>query len=346
MNRLDFARILDSIVVPEGVPTNEIRKQVFPISQASYEMLPRSLFRYRPIGNNQIQAFEEDIIYTVTADRYNDPYDTLVKCDVDRIKEFIRRVLSVESLTQLKAYIQQGKGIPEEIKRGSPNASWDVIEARLLATDDISSLQSDIDCFLAQFSSLIDVMLPIISKKSKQFAAYACFSEVVDSILMWSHYAESHKGFVLEYDFRPTLAKPIKNTLILPVVYSDERLDASAYMVWALITMMGGIMGGKIPNPDMLAHIKVALHKSMEWEYEKEWRMIEGTPRMNPLDNTPSPVIYKPVAIYYGCEMTPEKKRQLHEIAATKGIREYEMYIDLYSSKYEMKYREVGGGIY
>ena len=30
----------------------------------------------------------------------------------------------------------------------------------------------------------------------------ACFSETVNSVTMWSHYAHSHKGFVLEYDLR------------------------------------------------------------------------------------------------------------------------------------------------
>ena len=27
-----------------------------------------------------------------------------------------------------------------------------------------------------------------------------CFSEVYDSMLMWSHYADNHKGFLLAYD--------------------------------------------------------------------------------------------------------------------------------------------------
>ena len=31
----------------------------------------------------------------------------------------------------------------------------------------------------------------------------ACFSERVDSSIMWSHYADSHKGFCLEYKVKP-----------------------------------------------------------------------------------------------------------------------------------------------
>ena len=55
--------------------------------------------------------------------------------------------------------------------------------------------------------------------------------------------------------------------------------------------------------------------------------MIEGTLR-NPFDKTPSAVVYKPMAIYYGCEMDFWQKQRLHEIAVSKGNKEFEMYID------------------
>lgn len=334
MNRSDFGSILDSIVIPDGTPEEQINKQVFPISQASVEMLPSSLFRYRPMGGNQIEAFEKDIIYAVTADMYNDPYDTLIKCDREGIKEYLKHLLSVDSLSKLKAFIQQGNDIPDEIKKGSPTAPWDKIKEKLLEVEDFHSLQVSIDGLINKLSSQIDLFFPVLAKTAKTFSAYACFSEVVDSILMWSHYASSHKGFVLEYDFRPTLANPIKNMVILPVIYSEERFDASAFMLWAFVTFCGSTL----KNPDITAHMKMALHKSLDWKYENEWRMIEGTPR-KPFDNTPSAVVYKPRAVYYGCEMDLDKKQRLHEIAVSKGIKEYQMYIDIYSSKYEMRYR-------
>lgn len=336
MNRSDFSKILHSIVVPDGVDVDEINKRVLPISQASYEMLPNRLFRYRPCGEEQIDAFANDAIYAVTADKYNDPYDTLVKCDAGAIMGLFRSLLSVDTIMRLKAWIQEGNEIPDAIKQGSPDAPWKIIRERLLAVTDATTLHGSIEKYLEQLSSQMNVLFPIIAKFSKRFAAYACFSEAVESILMWSHYADSHKGFVLEYDFRPTLANPINNMLVLPVIYSNERLDASAYMAWAFLTLNGS----RVPNPDTMAHIKVSLHKSLEWEYEREWRMIDGTPRSNPFDTAPSVVHYKPNAIYYGCEMALKDKQHLHEIAVAKGIKEFEMYIDLYSSKYVMKYRE------
>ncbi len=38
--------------------------------------------------------------------------------------------------------------------------------------------------------------------------------------------------------------------------------------------------------------------------------------------------------------MSSDDKKTLHEVATEKGIKEYEMYLDYSSRKYEMLYRE------
>jgi hypothetical protein len=98
-------------------------------------------------------------------------------------------------------------------------------------------------------------------------------------------------------------------------------------------------MGFNIPNPDMLSHIKCALYKSCQWEYEKEWRLIDSTIRGNIILENNICVTLKPTAIYYGTNMPLDDKRKLHEIAQNKGVKEYDMYIDFASEKYEMLYR-------
>ena len=152
---------------------------------------------------------------------------------------------------------------------------------------------------------------------------------------MWSHYANSHKGFALEYNFRPTLEQPIKNVGLFPVVYSEERFDISDYIAWAFLR----IIGFPAKMPDISASIKNALWKSDVWAYEKEWRMIDSTPR-EITDERASTIHYKPIAIYYGRHMSGDDKKKLHELAREKGIKEFEMYLDYSSLKYEMLYRE------
>ena len=94
----------------------------------------------------------------------------------------------------------------------------------------------------------------------------------------------------------------------------------------------------KAPNPDISASLKNALYKASIWAYEKEWRMIDFSPR-DFTNNMPSAIPYEPVAIYYGKHMSFEHKQMLHEIAQEKGIKEFEMYVDYSSPLYEMQYR-------
>lgn len=73
---------------------------------------------------------------------------------------------------------------------------------------------------------------------------------------MWSHYADSHKGFCLEFD-----ANYDPFTKMFHVTYSEDIPEIDA---------------NKIINPDNnLETIKAnILHKYIDWEYEKEWRVL------------------------------------------------------------------------
>lgn len=81
MNREEFAKRLNSVIVPEGTSEEDMRKITFPVSEAISQMMPPSLFRCRRCDVDSIVAFKNDIIYAITADRFNDPYDTLVRYD-------------------------------------------------------------------------------------------------------------------------------------------------------------------------------------------------------------------------------------------------------------------------
>lgn len=92
-----------------------------------------------------------------------------------------------------------------------------------------------------------------VLRKSMQVA---CFSEVKDSILMWSHYSASHTGYCIEYDTNK-LDNCIRR-LFLPVLY--QRSNEIIYNKKML------------DNPN-LRFTPIVL-KSDIWSYEKEWRIF------------------------------------------------------------------------
>lgn len=340
MDRNEFAKRLRSIIVSEDVAPEVLYQSILPLSEALVQMMPHSLFRYRPCDRNdktaferQIDAFKNDKVYAVTADKFNDPYDTLVRYDINAIKESVKVLISVNSLIQLKSYLEQGNDFPDSAKQMYTKGFVDDLRGQILSHD-IESMGDDVEKYKSQLLSSIDFWYPLIAQVSKRFVTIACFCETVQSIPMWSHYASSHQGFALEYDFRPTLLKGIENCGIYPVIYDDERIDASAYMAYSFLKL-NGINAN---NPDALSHIKCSLHKAKLWEYEKEWRLLNYAPR-NANESGVSMIQYKPSAIYYGADMQSTIKEQLHEIAKDKGIMEYEMFIDDSSPKYEMLYK-------
>ena len=338
MDREEFAKRLYSAVIPEGTSPEDIQALTRPVSEAIREMIPKRLFRYRAFNDRSVGAFENDIIYAVTSDKFNDPYDTLVRYDLEGIEKWVNTVMNTETLGQMKTWYTQGWDLPKEVKHILPKEMTDTLKVALFSIEDIKDYEERIEETRKRMTSLIETYFPILSETSKRYSTIACFCESIESVLMWSHYADSHKGFALEYDFRPTLEEPIKNIGLFPVVYSEERFDISNYIAWGFLRILG------IPAkmPDMSASIKNALWKSDIWAYEKEWRMIDSTPR-DISDEKASAIPYKPVAIYYGRHMSRDDKKRLHEVAKEKGIQEFEMYMDYSSKKYEMLYKEYKG---
>jgi hypothetical protein len=86
-------------------------------------------------------------------------------------------------------------------------------------------------------------------------AGVLSLAEHPDNLLMWAHYADSHRGICLEFDtsvgpFRGAIQK-INYDEAMPVF--DPRYASQ----WAGIAE------------------KVLLGKSPHWEYEREWRLVE-----------------------------------------------------------------------
>lgn len=78
-----------------------------------------------------------------------------------------------------------------------------------------------------------------------------CFTEGKENLLLWSHYANSHKGFCVEYDATiPPFSYAYK------VQYKNEYPEVL------------------YPRPTDAAAFTPALVKSKIWNYEKEFRII------------------------------------------------------------------------
>lgn len=88
----------------------------------------------------------------------------------------------------------------------------------------------------------------------------ACLSELDDSLLMWAHYANNHRGMCVEYELLE-INKQLKFTPV-PIIYSEERVCFNSLNL------------SEIEKDTTKIFIESLTSKSPEWNYEKEWRTV------------------------------------------------------------------------
>ncbi len=97
------------------------------------------------------------------------------------------------------------------------------------------------------------VQQDVLSKLSRRIGLY-CLSQVNNSILMWSHYSQSHQGYCLEFEatnFTPVFGQA------QPVVYARD---------YPVVDFFN--------TPREKQFDLIFLTKYVGWSYEKEWRII------------------------------------------------------------------------
>lgn len=343
-----FKEKLEKIYIPETMPNEKRIELLKPIVDYAYSIIPSLLFRYRECSERNFDAFYNDKIYAVNAQMFNDPYDCLLKYDKNYLYDTIKKGASKENIKQIRNLLKRGEPFPKDLEYLYGEELSKFIKNTIYnATDeDLDRLEYNFEINKKEFFNNIE----IIFKKAEYFLRrntfIACFSETLKSITMWSHYANSHKGFVLAYNFRNSESqcdkcykKEICNDklihYIFPIIYDSVRYDGTSFVE----SYLGKHVGFNANINDITFYTKAALNKSPQWQYEKEWRLFlnkNNSTGLSCLD-----IKIKPEAIYYGNDISPINKKILSEIAKEKGLKEYQMYIDTQSNRYSMKYRRI-----
>ncbi|MDE7430640.1 MAG: hypothetical protein K2N34_01790, partial [Lachnospiraceae bacterium] len=68
---------------------------------------------------------------------------------------------------------------------------------------------------------------------------------------------------------------------------------------------------------------KIAIHKSLEWKPEKEWRLFYTNTNPQSVNEVHSFMHKKPVAVYLGRKISAINEKILKDIAKEKGIECY-----------------------
>jgi hypothetical protein len=106
-----------------------------------------------------------------------------------------------------------------------------------------------------------------------------CLTQRDDGILMWAHYADRHKGFVIGFKSKQ-LRVDLPSSGFCEVSYKMERpIVPHPYVA--------------PPSGDQL--ITAVSRKSPEWTYEEEWRLLVDTSQLRKDSDPDDPNLYLPI---------------------------------------------------
>ncbi|MCC2666316.1 MAG: hypothetical protein K0S63_232 [Gammaproteobacteria bacterium] len=266
-----------------------------------YKHIPKSLFKYRKINEFSLKDLCNDSIWCTNADELNDPYDSAFN-----MKNFIVRQLENSIKLSIEASSLSPTNDEIEKIKNAPDLSTALVET-IIAREPSLDKDKLHEAFIhAHQESMLD-MNSWFSTNIQKKIRVSCFSERNDDIKMWSLYASEHKGFSLEYNFSVLPMEDLRICLLWPVIYSDNLFDASPYLTL-----------------DNLFATRAAISKSSQWEYEKEWRIVDAHGFLGEENakgrNLSVPT---PTAIYLGAKISQEDKSELKKIATDKKIPVY-----------------------
>lgn len=113
------------------------------------------------------------------------------------------------------------------------------------------------------------------------------------------------------------------HSALLPIIYSDKRPDLTDRILTS--DYIATLESSNEINDEIMYEL---LHKSKDWEYEKEWRIFCT-------DNEETLHIPLISAIYLGVNMENDVKDRLLEIARKKKIPVYQMKLSTTEYKFD-----------
>lgn len=264
--------------------------------------IPPRLYKYRTFDScHHINALKSGILFASRPCNFNDPFDSAVLIEPS-ISDFFDT--SAPDLPQVIAANWRDPLVQELTKaiqrrEASANFSQEIICALRSVFDQRASALSR-DTFMGM-RELTDV----ISFSSKKL-----------NFLMWSHYADSHRGFCIEYDTGAMDTSSLLRRLAFPVIYTQKLRKLSKYL----------LKGGSSNN---LWLFYASMIKLDHWSYESEWRII--LPILDPAQSKRAVKVGGISKLIAGAAMSDQDYFKLSAIAEEIGAEIERLELDIRS---------------
>lgn len=276
--------------------------------------LPKKLYKYRIYNINTLRLLTASEVYYAAPEQLNDPLDCkpTIENDTDRLEleKLYYKMLKEAHDKKLEAAHNAYNKIfnIDDIKLPETNHSKEyarkkIYEHRYSATQ-YGKYDDNYEGELYYKENLINVIQNILYEEIGKKGVLS-LSEKWNCPLMWSHYADEHRGLCIEYDMTDHDCRNIK-----AVDYKHPRsIKVSDIIAWKKHSIEAE---NNILNTFFYS-------KARQWHYEKEWRDINKSG----VNSAP----FKISAIYFGFRCDESIKTCIVKLFTGKPIKFYEIFI-------------------
>ena len=280
------------------------------MSPVLFHFIPRSLFKY-VTADTALKILTNNTLKWSSPESFNDPFEFRSPLEfgfeLEQLEEPLLQRVSILITQRDDPTLFEGNPVADMIREA---------RTRRVGEGDPARIQ---ELFRPRFPQYVNHLRQGLESdrniwlEMKKTYRVLCLSAVRDNILMWSHYADEHKGAVLEFQPKIELATEMHGALL--VEYS-KQVPVAVTLEQFLLYVTG--QGPKPRAPD--AFVKSVYTKSSDWSYENEWRILSKQ-----RDEDQGPFSYRAfhpqelAAIYFGCRMPESCKDRIRDAVSGWG---------------------------
>jgi hypothetical protein len=238
-------------------------------------------YRYRPNNNFLIDTIRQALLNNAIWMSPLSTQDDLIEASIAATQTDFSKEHDAKNhaIHRLASFIKQSNSELEENSAGRNKTDEQFIaHVQNVAS---KSLLTDLG---GRLLSAKDEELPALIEEVRSELRCACFAETPLSSPMWGLYASNNTGVCLEYeDYYNCGAQIFHLRLPRNVVYSDDERTLDRYQIWEALAFlkysqiveqgMFSIRSGD--DPRVLACKKLFLTKNTQWEWQKEFRVVD-----------------------------------------------------------------------
>ncbi len=224
---------------------------------------PSRLFKYQSFSDKLLEQLCYDLVYYADPANFNDPLDCLpvVVANLSRpeLEGLLAQMVVKRSAKEVDAAMKKVR-LRGEKATARRNALTESEARELLGEIDYNATNSEVEDPEAYIRYALSHAIERELRRTHE-TGVLCLSSKFNSPLMWSHYANQHRGVCVEYDVSKLEPKALHR-----VAYGESRqVLASQIRDWVL---------GNSPLARQAIDRACLLTKSRKWAYEGEWRLL------------------------------------------------------------------------